>query len=328
MRRTRAISLLLLVISAGGVTSARPVAEPSAAPDSRKGKTYDDAESDHKFRLVVLEGLAVVRGILVVGPCLGGDSRDFHEQAWYREFLNLHGFAFLGAKDFYMTEYKVLQNALKQFATDTKHPELVEAPFAATGLSAGGGFARRLVKEVPYKVIAAVIVCSTLQATHFTPAAVHRTVPVCVITGELEGGDGLAGRLEPALAEHRPKDALWGWVAAQGVGHEFAGQEMLAMPILDAAVRLRYPAEGDVRKGPVKLKPVDHKSGWVADNTTWKSGLTKIAAAKDFKGDVKKSSWLLNEDMAFAYRAYSTFDRPLKITSPSPMSAQSEVRDS
>jgi len=302
----------------------------SAAPKSSKSskhKVYDHAVKDHKFRLVVPEGLKVVRGILVVGPCIGGDSRDYHKQPWYGELLNLHGFAFLGAKDYYMTDYKVLQAALKRFAADAKHPELVNAPFAATGLSAGGGFARRLVKEVPDKVIAAVIVCSTLKSTHFTPAAVHRTVPVCVITGELEGGDGLAGRLEPALAEHRPKDALWGWTAAQGVGHEFAGQEVLAMPILDVAVRMRYPKDGDVTKGPVKLLPVDHKTGWVADNRSWKSGITTIAAAKEFKGNVAKSSWLLNQDMAFVYRAYSTFDRPLKITSPDPMSAQSEAFD-
>jgi hypothetical protein len=137
----------------------------------------------------------------------------------------------------------------------------------------------------------------------------------------------MANALEPVLAEHRPKGALWGWTAVQGVGHEFAGQEVLTMPILDAAVRLRYPADADVRKGPVKLKPADLDSGWVADNTTWKSGLTKITTATDFKGDVKKSSWLLNQDTAYIYRAYSTFDRPLKIASPDRMSAQSQVHD-
>ena len=65
---------------------------------------------------MVPDGLAVVRGILVVGPYAGGDSRDYHEQAWYREFLNVHEFAFLGAKDFYLHDYQVLQNALKQLA--------------------------------------------------------------------------------------------------------------------------------------------------------------------------------------------------------------------
>jgi hypothetical protein len=129
------------------------------------------------------------------------------------------------------------------------------------------------------------------------------------------------------LAEHRPKGALWAWMAVQGVGHEFAGQEVLGLPILDAAVRLRYPADAEVRKGPVKLKSVDWQSGWVADNTTWKSGLTAIAPARKFQGDVPRSSWLLNEDIAFIYRAYATHDRPLKVTSPSDMSARSEVFD-
>ena len=137
----------------------------------------------------------------------------------------------------------------------------------------------------------------------------------------------MANVVVPVLAEYRPKGALWGWMAVPGIGHERDGQEVLAMPMLDAAVRLRYPADGAVRKGPVKLKPVDPESGWIADNTTWKSGLTVVAAAKDFKGDIAKSSWLLNEDLAFIYRAYATHDRPLKIASPSNTSAQDQALD-
>lgn len=60
----------------------------------------------------------------------------------------------------------------------------------------------------------------------------------------------MAAVVEPVPAECRPEGALWGWMAVPGIGHELAGQEVLAMPILGAAVRLRYPAEGDVRKGP------------------------------------------------------------------------------
>jgi hypothetical protein len=322
MKRLSIVSVALVVLagSAGGLYGVEP----------RRYKSYDYTEADHKLRLVVPEGLAVVRGILVVGPYAGGDSRDYHQQAWYIEFLNLHDFAFLGAKDFYLYDYKVLQNALKQFAADSKHPELVHAPYAATGFSAGGGFARRLLMADPDKLIAAVIVGSTMKLSG-KPAATHRGVPVCVINGEHEHekgeGDGMAAALEPVLAEHRPKGALWGWMAVQGAGHEMVGQEVLAMPILDAAVRLRYPANGDVRKGPVKLKPVDPKSGWIADNTTWKSGLTAITPAKDFKGDIAKSSWLLNEDVALIYRAYATYNRPLKITSPDKTDAKNQVWD-
>jgi hypothetical protein len=323
MKRTSIVSIALVAVvaSAVGLYAAEPLPStgPSIVPDAHKHKSYDYTEADHKFRLVVPDGLAIVRGILVVGPYSGGDSRDYHQQVWYREFLNLHGFAFLGAKDFYLHDYKVLQNALKQLAADSKHPELVNAPYAATGFSAGGGTARRLLMADPDRLIAAVIVGSTLKLNG-KPMAANLGTPVCVINGDLEHEPGEAGgmarALEPVLAEYRPKGALWGWMAVQGVGHEMAGQEVLAMPMLDAAVRLRYPADGDMRKRPVKLKRLDPKSGWVADNTTWKSGLTAITPAKDFKGDLAKSSWLLNEDIAFIYRAYATYNRPLKITSP------------
>jgi hypothetical protein len=79
--------------------------------------------------------------------------------------------------------------------------------------------------------------------------------------------------------------------------------------------RLRYPPEGDPQKGPVKLRPVDPASGWTADNTTWKSGLTAIAPTRDFKGGLAKSSWLLDEDVAFIYRADATSDRATRCWS-------------
>jgi hypothetical protein len=321
------LSVVIIVMAALFVSAVELGAADAVTTKQEKYKVYDYTLADHKFRLVMPEDLAVVRGILLVGPYSGGDSRDYHEQAWYREFLNLHGFAFLGAKDYYLQDYNELQNVLKQLAKGTKHPELVDAPFATTGFSAGGGSARRLLMMAPDKLIAAVIVGSTLRIG--TPTAANLGVPVCVINGDLEHEQGEAGgmsnALEPSLAEYRPKGALWGWMAVQGIGHEMAGQEVLAMPMLDAAVRLRYPAEGDVWKGPVKLKPVELESGWVADNTTWNSGLTTITPAKEFKGNIAKSSWLLNEDMAFIYRAYSTHDWPLKITLPNNMSAKSEV---
>ena len=95
----------------------------------------------------------------------------------------------------------------------------------------------------PDRLIAAVIVGSTLKLNG-KPTAANLGTPVCVINGDLEHEPGEAGgmarSLEPVLAEYRPKGALWGWMAVQGVGHEFAGQEVLAMPILDAAVQIGF----------------------------------------------------------------------------------------
>jgi hypothetical protein len=318
------------VISYSGL---RPASEPCTAPDGRKYQSYDYKEGNKSVRLTMPEGLKVVRGILVVGPFSGGDTREFYREVWYGEFMHLHDFAFLGAVSFnsHVESVKVMQNALKRFAADSKHPELVHAPYVSTGFSAGGGFASRLLVEEPGKVIASVIVASRLNLTGITPTAAHLGTPACIINGELEHDKGEAGGMaavvEPVLAEYRPKGALWGWMAVPGIGHDRDGQEVLAMPMLDAAVRLRYPAEGDVRKGPVKLKPIDPDSGWLADNTTWKNGLTTITSAKDFRSRISKSSWLLNEDVAFIYRAYATYDRPLKITSPRTESARDQVLD-
>ncbi len=335
MKKIVSLNLAFLALVGWGVV-ARPgenesVPSPKAAPETPKqpGYTiYDHAEGDHKFRLVIPENQLVLRGILVVGPYSGGDSRAYHEQVWYREFLNQHGFAFLGATHFYLNDYKVMQAALKHLSNVTKHPELVNAPYVVTGFSAGGGFTRRLMEADPEKVIAGVIVGSTMKLRREITDD-HRRVPICIINGERERGPGegpgLAKHLEPVLAEHRPKGARWSWMAVQGVGHEFAGQEVLTMPILDAAVRLRYPNDGDVRKGPVKLKPLALESGWVADHTTWTNGMTTITPARSFRGDIAKSSWLPNEEVAFIYRAYSSFDKVLKITMPDPMSAKSEV---
>ena len=44
--------------------------------------------------------------------------------------------------------------------------------------------------------------------------------------------------------------------------------------------------------------------------------MTSISPAKQFNGDIGKSSWLPGEDVAFIYRAYASYDRPLTITSP------------
>lgn len=60
--------------------------------------TYDYAELGKEYRLAVPTGLKTVRGILVVANYAGGDSRDYYAQNWYGEFMDLHGFAFVGSK--------------------------------------------------------------------------------------------------------------------------------------------------------------------------------------------------------------------------------------
>lgn len=296
--------------------------------------TYDYTETVgrgviKKYRLAIPKGVTTVKGILVVSNCAGGDSRDWYKNGTaYESFINLHEFAFVGGTIdcSHFEAYDAFVKALASWAKESGHPELVNVPYVTTGLSAGGGFASTLVTKCPEKTIAAVIVCARLNLTVFelkkydpknpvpVPDAVIRT-PVLNITGETENS---ASVIKPPLETHRPAGALYGWAESPGFGHEYNGQEVLAMPYLETALKLRYSTTGDVRKGPLKLKDLDPENGWIADNTTWKKGLTAITPAKQFKGEVKQSSWLMNEDLAFIYRAYATYDRPLKITSPAP----------
>jgi dienelactone hydrolase len=287
----------------------------------RTFQSYDyaeDAENMHKeVRLSIPDRLATVRGLLVVTNPAGGDTRDWYGRSWYGEFLFLHDFAFIGAKAFtsHAESYQVLADALKDFAAKSGHGELANVPFAVIGFSAGGGFASRLVNEAPDRVLASVPYSSVLRTDG---AAAVLATPVCVISGDQGIDAKVADIMRPTLQSYRPQGALFSWMTLQGVGHAMVGQEVLGLPFLDAAVRLRYPAAADPRRGPVHLAALTASGGWVADNTTWKSGLTKICPAADFHGDLGQSSWLPTADLAFIYRAYSTYDNPLKIVSPAP----------
>ena len=304
---------------------------------------YDDL-STRRYRFAIPEGLKTVRGLLVVGCHAGGDSTNyFVDCEYYRQFLHLHDFAFVGctstvgspfsalatkvvtANDRHRAIFQAFRECVEKVATASRHPELVNAPYATTGFSAGGGFANDLMTFDSERTIAVGIYGSRYNFGRITPppSAALLAIPAICITGEQENWNepdpqtGL-GRIDEVFVPYRPKGAHYAWLDRQGIGHSYDEnrQDLLAMPLLDAAVRARYPNDGDVTKGPVKLVDIDPATGWVADNTTWKSGLTKIVPAKEFKGDLGHSSWLQNEDLAFIYRAYSTWDKPLTITSP------------
>lgn len=309
---------------------------------------YDDLAT-RNHTVVIPEGLKTVRGLLVNACYAGGDSRnDWKICEYYRQFMHLHGFAYVGCTstagsprsvpktdDTPATRHRgifqAFEDSMQVIATASRHPELVNAPYVGVGFSAGGGFAFYLMVYAPDKTIAAVSYAAPYifkRRLTSPPSPAVLNVPSICITGELEhfnapfapGVDPstASARIDEVFLPYRPKGAKYAWMERQGIGHAYDEnrQDVLGMPLLDAAVRARYPKDGDVTKGPIKLLPIDPATGWIADNTTWKSGLTKIYPARQFKGDLGHSSWLLNEDLAFIYRAYSTYDKPLTITEP------------
>jgi hypothetical protein len=305
---------------------------------NRKYTVYDYADpATKKFCVVIPEGLKTVRGLLVECNYAGGDSRqDWTFCLYYREFMHLHGFALVAsAGDIpHVKAFQAFRNCLQMVSVASKHPELVNAPYAAVGFSAGGGFASTLMTRDPERTIAAGIIEARYNFTAFLPpnpppsAKVRNAVlaiPSILITGagktpKPDSQTGVLKMVDEVFVPFRPLGAQYAWLELPGYGHEYAvnRQDLMIMPLLDLAVRTRYPKDGDVTKGPIKLLSIDPATGWVADNTTWKSGLTKIVPARQFKGDLGHASWLQNEDLAFIYRAYATHNNPLKITSPGP----------
>lgn len=292
-------------------------------------RSYDYEETNEgmlkQVRLTVPDGLPVVRGILVITNGSSGDTREFWKLNCFREFLYMHGFAFFGTKAFnsHADTLIVFRNAIAQFAKESGHPEIESAPFVAFGGSAGGGFANTLLGDVPHRVIA----CAPVSAGNvkFEDNAAVRATPICLMSGEQE--TRLNGLIQSVMEASRTKGSLISWIPVQGLGHTGDGQQVLAVPFFDQAIRLRYPADQDPRKGPVQLLPVDPKTGWIADHATWRCGLTAIMPYAEFKGPVGASSWLLSKDIAWIYRAYATYDNPLKITSLPPPTRPTPILD-
>ena len=205
----------------------------------------------------------------------------------------------------------VLVHALERFAADSGHAELVNAPFVVYGFSAGGGFANRLLNTLPERVIASAPLSSAMRMD-IPPAA--REVPVCMFSGDQE--DRLVPLLTETMQTQRSLGGHWAWAMVEGQGHRESDQAALAIPFLDRCIRLRYPAEADPARGPVVLKALPLSSGWLADNASWRSGLTKIAPYTDPGANAAATSWLPDEDTAFIYRAYATYTPSLKLTNP------------
>ncbi len=333
----------ILVVSIALATATTPTETSGVAAVSSnvvtvancKCTVYEYTDPDSKTYCVVIPaGLKTVRGLFVNSNYYAGDSRnDWTLCHYYREFMHLHDFALVAANGTcpHAAALNGFRKSLREVSIASRHPELVNAPYVAVGFSAGGGFASTLMTHDPNKTIAVGIYGARYNFDVFTrpggpagPFAAHLGIPSALITGEREklNDPAVDGRhkVDEVFVPNRPKGAQLAWLERQGIGHEYDEnrQDVVVMPLLDLAVRTRYPKDGDVTKGPVELGSIDSATGWVADNTTWKSGLTKICPSTEFKGDLGHSSWLQNEDIAHIYRAYATYDNPLTITSPKP----------
>src|ERR1043166_7526812 len=189
---------------------------------------YDYADpATKKFCVVIPEALKTVRGLLVECNYAGGDSRgDWTFCHYYREFMHLHDFGLVAsAGDIpHVKAFQGFRNCLQIVGVASKHPELVNAPYAAVGFSAGGGFASTLITMDPERTISAGIIEARYNFTAFLPPnlpppAAVRDAVLAIPTVHISGGKGNSNAqtgvfkmVDEVFVPFRPMGAEYAWL--------------------------------------------------------------------------------------------------------------------
>jgi len=280
---------------------------------------FNHSESGRLTRLWIPPDVDTVRGILIVGNGAGGNVTSAAQNRVYQRFGEIHDFAVIGTGlwgNFSApSELSIWDNHLAALATASGHPELVHAPWAPIGLSNGGQMSYGFNSLRPDKVLAFITNKGCCYNDRLPTEAALQT-PGLLIAGELDTQvrrDSIRGLFEA----NRPRGALWSWVEEENTGHARSDDEIV-LPFMAEAIRLRYPT--DQLPSPtngVALNSLNEADGWLADQSTWMSGLVEVSSYADYEGDKSTAGWLLNENMAQLYRAFATYDKPVSIQFPS-----------
>ena len=227
-------------------------------------------------------------------------------------FAARFGFGLAGLHTFpggriYSQGGKVFFDALSAFAAYGKHPELMNVPFAVFGSSNGGATAYGFANYAPQRCLCFV---SNFAAGGNPPVPTDDAikVPGIFVMGRFDSlNRGMEGvqRLETLIGGARARGARWAMIV-EDKGHEDGVAFDVYANLLDQAIKLRHPADADTRKGPVQLTEIPEDAGWLADMSTWESGITTIADYASYRGDKKAASWLLDKDIAYIYRGAAT----------------------
>ncbi len=285
------------------------------------GQYYDfkDAEGRKMIKLWVPPGDQPVKGILISGHGGGsGDSRQFARDKNIRDFAMRLGFGVAGLHNFpgrrvYEEGAAVFFHALESFASLGKHPELKNIPFAIYGSSNGGSTAYGFVNYAPEKALC--FLSNVMSGSRpEIPVAAALKVPGIFIVGKFDALTGERGMnmLTRMMADVLPQGALWTW-AVELKGHEDGHAFDVYTKLVEQSVKVRYPEDADPRKGPVNLKELERKDGWLADLDSWDEGLVYVDSWSEYQDNKATAGWLLNKDMAFIYRAMASHHNPMEI---------------
>jgi hypothetical protein len=282
-------------------------------------QTYDYATGIRGTRLWMPPGLQTVKGILIYGNGAGADERSAATAPWLQQFAQMHNFALIATSmwgNLSGGEIATWDAHLAALGSESGHPELINAPWAPIGFSNGGQMSYGFNALRPEKTIAFITNKGCCYNNLLPPEASLKT-PGILIAGELDTAVR-RDNIRNLFNNNRARGALWSWVEQEGVGHAGLAHELM-LPFMDEAIRLRYPAnQAPTATTGVTLLDVVPTDGWLVDQSTWHSGLTKIASHDQYAGNKALAGWLVDQNVAYMYRAFSTYDHEAALSFASP----------
>ncbi len=203
-----------------------------------------------------------------------------------------------------------LLQGLKQFAKESKHPELANIPMCGVGMSAGAGMCVSFAAEIPERFIALGPVCLEVGPRNEE----SYRIPIMTIFGERDGRQ--FEKLAKRLPQGRTDGAEFAIAVQWRRRHEFGQANNLLFPFFDHVIKLRYPKDADPSNGPVKLLDIPHAEGWLGAPNTWRTPSATIDSFKKYKRNRAKACWLPDQYIASVWQAFVVPQPELKLKLP------------
>jgi dienelactone hydrolase len=287
----------------------------------------EDVARPCEYILIAPTSGAAFRAVFVVFE-RGRDMENFFNDPIVRLFGERHHLAMLVPRHCASQQYedmdidpakglgRALFAALAQFAEQTRHPELRDAPLVLLGFSGAGAFAGRLVSFAPERIAAAILAHAGqfeplgLDTIQHSPSSL--AVPEFILAG---GRDDHVGteRAYEYFTKYWSEGAPWLFVTQNGVPHCcVVNARDLILDWLDVILKKRLNSAKpnllpvDRNNGYdafVQLRPTDTLDNWKLPTSSVVRATFEPAGRPSQKND-KPAGWLPSKQLAEEWKGF------------------------